>query len=475
MRICLIAEGCYPYIPGGVSAWIQMLIKGMPEHEFIIYTIGAEEKLRGLFKYEVPKNVIEVREHFLDEFFHNKIKKKRKFKLTKDQNLSITNLINGEQVNWDVIFDMFSDKSDMSGNDFLVSKAFLDIIMDSCRDKYRQVSFNEVFWTIRSMLVPILNLIKSDVPVADIYHSVSTGYAGIMGAKFKYETGKPYIVTEHGIYTREREEEILKANWIKGYFKKTWIGFFNSLSLGSYKSGDYITSLFHVAKSTQIELGADRNKCMVIPNGISLEQFSGVTKIKEEVEEVIIGAIVRVVPIKDIKTMIYSFDLVRKEIPKVKLYIIGPYEESPEYYDECIELIESLRCSGIEFTGRVDIKEWMGKLDIVLLTSVSEGQPFVLLESMASKRPFIATDVGSCREIAEGPEDEFGNAGFITPVMDPNLIARAVVRLCKDRNLMIQMGENGYNRVKKFYQKEDFLQKYEELYRSVSLNGRGGL
>lgn len=68
MKICLIAEGCYPYVAGGVSAWIQMLIKGMPQHEFVIYTIGAEEKMRGVYQYEIPENVTEIREHFLDEF-----------------------------------------------------------------------------------------------------------------------------------------------------------------------------------------------------------------------------------------------------------------------------------------------------------------------------------------------------------------------------------------------------------------------
>ena len=68
MRICLIVEGCYPYVAGGVSSWIQMLIKGMPDHEFVIFSIGAEEKDRGKYKYHIPENVKQIHEHFLDEF-----------------------------------------------------------------------------------------------------------------------------------------------------------------------------------------------------------------------------------------------------------------------------------------------------------------------------------------------------------------------------------------------------------------------
>lgn len=37
MRICLLVEGSYPYVVGGVSSWVQMLIEGLPEHEFVVY------------------------------------------------------------------------------------------------------------------------------------------------------------------------------------------------------------------------------------------------------------------------------------------------------------------------------------------------------------------------------------------------------------------------------------------------------
>jgi glycosyltransferase involved in cell wall biosynthesis len=317
------------------------------------------------------------------------------------------------------------------------------------------------------MLVPILSIIKTKPPEADIYHCVSTGYAGIVGAKFKYDTGKPLIVTEHGIYTREREEEIIKADWVDNFFKSTWIDFFTSISHGAYMVGDVITSLFENAKKLQIELGADAKKCVIIPNGINTDRFNHIRPLSEEKEDFVIGAIVRVVPIKDIKTMIYSFNMVKSVIKNAKLYIIGPYNEDPEYYEECLELIEGLECEGIEFVGRVNISEWLEKVDITLLTSVSEGQPFVIIESLAARRPVIATDVGSCREMIEGLYDEFGDSGIITPVMNPDLIAKAIIKLSKDRKLMIRMAEQGYQRTIKYYKEEVFLDEYENIYRRL--------
>lgn len=64
MRICLILEGCYPYVNGGVSSWMHNYINEMTEHEFVLVTIGANAESRGNFKYELADNVVEVKEVF---------------------------------------------------------------------------------------------------------------------------------------------------------------------------------------------------------------------------------------------------------------------------------------------------------------------------------------------------------------------------------------------------------------------------
>ena len=57
MRVCIVAEGCYPYVVGGVSSWIHSLIKLFPKTEFVILTIVANRSWRGKFVYELPENV----------------------------------------------------------------------------------------------------------------------------------------------------------------------------------------------------------------------------------------------------------------------------------------------------------------------------------------------------------------------------------------------------------------------------------
>ena len=67
MRICLVLEGCYPYVHGGVSTWMHGYITAMPEHEFVLWVIGAHAEDRGKFVYDLPGNVVEVHEVFLDD------------------------------------------------------------------------------------------------------------------------------------------------------------------------------------------------------------------------------------------------------------------------------------------------------------------------------------------------------------------------------------------------------------------------
>ena len=53
MRICIVAEGCYPYMVGGVSSWVHSMIRQFPDYEFIILAIVANRSFRGKFKYEL--------------------------------------------------------------------------------------------------------------------------------------------------------------------------------------------------------------------------------------------------------------------------------------------------------------------------------------------------------------------------------------------------------------------------------------
>ena len=105
-------------------------------------------------------------------------------------------------------------------------------------------------------------------------------------------------------YTQESvKEEIIRAKWVQPAFKKQWISFFYMLSDIIYTRAFLVSALFTNAMHAQIQMGCDKGKCRVVENGINYERLSPIP-LKKEDGWVDIGAIVRLAPIKDIKTMI---------------------------------------------------------------------------------------------------------------------------------------------------------------------------
>jgi len=464
MRVCLIAEGSYPYVTGGVSSWLHTLMTSMPDTEFVIYAIAAERKQQGKFKYQLPSNVIHIQEVFLDAHLEEAADWGKRYQLTEEQKRDLFALVSGEQsIRWENFFTLIRSKQFRNVGELLSSKDYFDIIEELAKTNYSQVPFTELFWTVSSMILPLFLIIRQDIPDADIYHSVSTGYAGVVGSLAKVLKKKPLILTEHGIYSREREEEIIKASWVKGYFKDLWINYFYTLSSSIYELSDQVITLFERNKEIQVELHCPEEKIDIIPNGIEVTDFDMIERTLPE-DRIRLGAIVRLVPIKDIKMMIQMFALVEQKIPTAELYILGPIEEDPNYYQECLELVETLGVNNIIFTGMAQIKEYLGNLDILILSSISEGQPLAILEGFAAKKPFVCTNVGGCRELIYGSNDSNGPAGYVVPVMHYEEMAHYVIRLCEDRNLRLTMGENGYNRAKQYYQRSAFIEQYVQIY-----------
>lgn len=125
-------------------------------------------------------------------------------------------------------------------------------------------------------------------------------------------------------------------------------------------------------------------------------------KTEEDEGKINIGAVLRVTPIKDVKTMIQAFGFAKEKDDRLKLWIMGPWEEDREYAEECFQLVSDMEIPDVVFTGRINIRDYLGRMDVTILTSISEGQPLTILESYAAHKPVIATDVGNCYGLIYG-------------------------------------------------------------------------
>ncbi len=467
MKVCIVVEGCYPYVTGGVSSWVHGLIQSFPKLEFIILAIISNRSLSGKFTYELPENVSEVHELYLEDADWNR-KGRRRCRLSKAEYQAFRSLVRNRRVEWETVFRMFQEKP-ISLDKFLMGEDFLKIVRESYDMYYSQLVFSDFLWTIRSVYLPLLFALKMKLPKADLYHCVATGYAGILGCMAKYKHNCRLVISEHGIYTREREEELLRADWVQGVYKNIWIDQFKKMSKLAYDKADLVTSLYEYARELQIDLGCPVEKTMVTPNGVSVERLKDLPgKTKEDEGRINVGAVLRVTPIKDVKTMIQAFSFAKEREPRLKLWIMGPTDEDEGYARECREQVEALGIEDVVFTGRIDIREYLGRMDMTILTSLSEGQPLTILEGYAAHKPAIATDVGNCRGLIYGENDGFGDAGIVAHIMNVEEIAQAMVDLARNEPMRLQMGENGYQRVVSGYQIEHMREKYQKIYKDFS-------
>ena len=128
MKICMLFEGSYPHVTGGVSTWAQILIKNLKVHDFTLYTISADSMLKGKFKYELPSNISSIQEVFLDTIIKETGHYGSRYRLDFDARNSLKDLIAGRTLDWKPILDMVKDQKIKNSLDFFMSIDFFDIL-----------------------------------------------------------------------------------------------------------------------------------------------------------------------------------------------------------------------------------------------------------------------------------------------------------------------------------------------------------
>ena len=201
-----------------------------------------------------------------------------------------------------------------------------------------------------------------------------------------------------------------------------WISVFEGYARACYDACTAITTLYSDNQHLQLALGAEARKLRVIPNGIDISRFQGSGCASPD-DRPTVALIGRVVPIKDVKTFIAAAATIRQRIANLRVLVMGPTDEDEAYFEECGQLVADFGMSDcVTFTGSVRIADLLPTIHVVVLTSLSEAQPLVLLEAGAAGIPCVATNVGACREIIEGTAGEEVTpepGGFVTESSHP--------------------------------------------------------
>lgn len=162
-------------------------------------------------------------------------------------------------------------------------------------------------------------------------------------------------------------------------------------------------------------------------------------------------------PKKGHRYLIEAFALVRKEHPGAALVLAGqgPERGSLEARIRALGLDKAVVIAGY----REDARSLIENSDLLLLSSIEEGMPNVLLEAMAAGVPQVATSVGGSPEAV----DE-GVTGFLVPPRDPVLMARRILRVLGDEALRRSLSRASRERFQRLFGRDRMAREHEALY-----------
>ena len=500
--VCLVLEGTYPYVKGGVSTWVHDLIVSLPDLRFALVHVAPEWGTYSRKHYSLPANVVSLTDLYCREpLAHGRdaaalertarAEGRRKAEVLRSSRVlrGIRRLHLEDHVDSSILDDLAG--GDLSVAAFLHGRASFELTTELCEQLAPDASFLDFFWHFRSMNLPLVRLLGAEAPAAATYHSLCTGYAGALASVWSHRTGRPFLLTEHGIYTRERKLELDQAAWFRGTrdsrrwngtdgaidsvtaaaLRKMWVRFFRALAECAYTRASSVVSLSEVSRKRQIADGAPAARTLVVPNGIDLEEFQsrvgGRSAQASEGSPVRVAFVGRLVPIKDVVTLIRACFLASHSV-ELDVRIIGPIDEDPRYARRCRHLVSKLGLGHvIRFEDARPIERIYPAVDILVLTSFSEGQPLVILEASAAGIPVVASDVGACRDLLEGRTDidrRIGPSGIVTRLAAPEETAAAIARLARDPELRRLLGSAGRRRVATYYRKNATVSTYRALY-----------
>jgi len=311
------------------------------------------------------------------------------------------------------------------------------------KSKFKKLSIEPIILSKKHsydicFLIHLLKIINKINP--DIIHCrnglTAINYGGLCAKFLKI----PLICSIHG------HTSFLKKNF--GLKFSTWI----------MKHSAFVIAVSHSIKKELITRGIPKQKIKVIHNGIFIN--NEIKKIPKNSNNPTIVSVGSLRLIKGHKFLILAIKEIIKEIPNVKLLIIGdgPLKKNLESLVIQLELNNN-----ISFLGRRDdVLQIMSTSDLVVLPSLSEGISNVLLEAMLAKKPIVATKVGGNPEVVVNKK-----TGLLVEKENPSALAKAIIKLLKNPELRYKMGENGYKRVKTYFDINKTIAEYEKVYLNV--------
>ncbi|MEV1055238.1 DUF3492 domain-containing protein [Streptomyces sp. NPDC049887] len=467
-HVTMLTEGTYPHVHGGVSTWCDQLVRGMPEVDFTVVSLTGSG--REPVTWELPPN---VRAHSAVPLWGPRPGRGRSPRRGADRSRFLDTL---ERF-------LLSLLSPEAHADFGPA---LDALADEARGGRLSAALRTEaavrtlmrLWTRQSLptaaagptvhdaltavdlLEHALRPLAVRIPGDSVAHAVSSGLATLPALAAQRLDGVPFLLTEHGIYLRERYLGY-RTGAPRWPVKALMLGFYRELNTLGYERADLITPCNRYNRRWEERGGALPGKIRTVYNGVDPYAFPHAGA---EPAVPTLSWAGRIDPIKDLETLIRAFALAREEVPELRLRLFGAAPAGCEWYATGLEKLaaELGVADGVFWEGRIgDVARAYAAGHVVMLSSISEGFPFSIIEAMSCGRTTVSTDVGGVREAV-------GDTGLVVPPREPEALAAAALELLRDDARRAELGRRARQRVVDLFTLRRSVDAFRQIYRELA-------
>jgi glycosyltransferase involved in cell wall biosynthesis len=270
-------------------------------------------------------------------------------------------------------------------------------------------------------------------------------------------TKLPTVTTVHSDY---------RLDYLQSILRRVSFGIINTIAL---RFIDFYIGVSKNFKQMLIKRKFDPQRIFTVYNGIdfdteigtySREEFSRKFNVNVTNDDIVVGILARITPVKGLNTFVNAAKEVLKQNPKVKFVIGGDGEERKSLENR----VNSLGISNnFFFLGFVDDPyEFMCNVDINVLTSISESFPYSILEGTKVKKATISSNVGGLSDLIES-----GKNGYLFNPGDYKKLAEYILNLVNDADLRKDMGEKIYLKASEKFSLKNMCKTQLDIYSSV--------
>ncbi|MCR4804365.1 MAG: glycosyltransferase, partial [Clostridia bacterium] len=273
--------------------------------------------------------------------------------------------------------------------------------------------------------------------------------ANLMGILVKSRLGIPVMTTVHS----DPELDYMGSPW-----RNLTNGNINRFCL---RRMDYHVAVADRMRELLIQRGFDAQNIFSVYNGLDFSGSEGYVRAPKPADApIVIGIAARLNPVKDIGTLIRAFAIAYEKDRRLRLSIAGSGEEEKD-------LKALARQLGVEdvttFEGWIsDVKDYFSRVDINVLSSLSETFPYSLLEGAYVHCPAIASNVGGIPYLIENEK-----TGLLFEAGDAEGFAACILRLAEDPALRAKLAENLYEKARSEFSLERMKTDQEAIYRTL--------